>query len=130
MRTIKALVFWVFVMTVSSGVVLAAGMDPWPTKPIELYIGFSAGGAVDLLARAYVPALSKELGVPVVIMYKPGASGAVCGEYVARAKPDGYTIQESGFTIISLNLLTINTHPSALMTLLSSWAIMILTMHS
>ncbi len=109
MKTIKRLVFGVFVMMiVSSGVVLAAGMDQWPTKPIDLWIGWPPGGAVDLVARAYVSTFSKELGVPVVINYKPGAGGVLCAEYIAKAKPDGYTIQESSYSIISTNLLTVN----------------------
>ncbi len=110
MRTIRRFVLGVFViMIVSSGVVLAAGTDQWPTKPIELWIGFAPGGAVDLAVRAYEPTFRKELGVPVVINYKPGGGGSVCAEYVARAKPDGYTLFESSYSIISTVLLTINT---------------------
>ncbi len=109
MRTIRRLVFWVFIMIVSSGVVFAAETDQWPTKPIELWIGWPPGGNVDLVVRAYEPTFRKELGVPVVINYKPGAGGVVCAEFIARAKPDGYTIQEVSYSIISIHLLTVNT---------------------
>ncbi len=110
MRTIKTLVFSVFViMTVCAGVVQAAGTDQWPTKPIELYIGWPPGGTVDAVVRAYLPTFSKELGVPVVINYKPGAGGALCAEFIAKSKPDGYTIQESSYMIVSVDLLLTNT---------------------
>ncbi len=109
MRTIKTLVFSVFViMTVCAGVVQAAGMDQWPTKPIDLYIGFPPGGQLDLGVRVYQNTFSKELGVPVVINYKPGAGGGVCAEFIAKSKPDGYTIQESSFMVITLSLLALN----------------------
>jgi len=110
MGAVKRLVIGVLVMLiVSSSVVFAAGSDPWPTKPIELYIGWPPGGNVDLVVRSYLSTFSKELGVPVVVNYKPGAGGVVCAEYIARAKPDGYTIQEVSYSIISMQLLTVNT---------------------
>lgn len=90
----------VSVMVLCGGVGLAAE-EKWPSKPIELVIGFPPGGSADLTARTYLPVLARELGVPVVITYKPGAVGAVAAEYVAKAKPDGYTIFESNITMMS-----------------------------
>lgn len=89
------------VLALSAGMAWAAGEEKWPNKPIELVVGFVAGGSADLTARTYAPIMSKELGVPITIIYKPGATGAVAGEYVAKAKPDGYTISEVTFTQIS-----------------------------
>lgn len=94
----KILIVLVIVFANSFGVALATGEEKWPTQPIELYVGFSAGSTSDVVARLYAPMLSKELGVPVVVMNKPGGAGAVAGEYVARAKPDGYTILENSFS--------------------------------
>jgi tripartite-type tricarboxylate transporter receptor subunit TctC len=47
--------------------------------------------------------MSKELGVPVVVVNKPGAAGGVCAEYITNSKPDGYTIMEHSFSAITMN---------------------------
>jgi tripartite-type tricarboxylate transporter receptor subunit TctC len=78
-----------------------AAEEKWPTKPIDLVIGFPLGGSADLTARAYAPVMSRELGVPITFVYKPGGSGVLASEYVARAKPDGYTIMETSFVMQS-----------------------------
>ncbi|WP_455554763.1 Bug family tripartite tricarboxylate transporter substrate binding protein [Comamonas sp.] len=64
----------------------------WPDKPIQLVIPYPPGGSADLLARPLALQLQQQLGQPVVLEYKPGAGGSVASQYVARAKPDGYTI--------------------------------------
>jgi tripartite-type tricarboxylate transporter receptor subunit TctC len=53
---------------------------------------FPAGSGVDVVARTIQEPLGKVLGQPVIIDYKVGAAGNVASEYVARAKPDGYTV--------------------------------------
>ena len=74
------------------GALPAAGhAQEWPTKPIQLYMGFPAGSGVDVVARMLQPSLEKTLGQRLVIDYKPGAGGNVASELVARAAPDGYT---------------------------------------
>lgn len=67
----------------------------WPTKPITLMVGFSAGGGADTLARLVAKALEEELGQPVVVDNKAGGGGVVMATLLQRAKADGYTI---GFT--------------------------------
>src|SRR5437868_5158431 len=64
----------------------------FPSKPIRLVIGYPPGGAVDGNARLIAPKLAEVLGQPVVIENKPGASGNIAAEFVAKAPPDGYTI--------------------------------------
>ncbi|MEI2415883.1 tripartite tricarboxylate transporter substrate binding protein [Orrella sp. JC864] len=64
----------------------------WPERPVELLVGFAAGGGTDLTARTLATFLEKELGGPVVVVNKPGASGALALGMVARARPDGYTL--------------------------------------
>ncbi|MGH8817917.1 MAG: tripartite tricarboxylate transporter substrate binding protein [Achromobacter pestifer] len=64
----------------------------WPDHPIELIVGFAPGGGTDLTARSLAVFLEKELGTTVVVQNKPGASSAIALSYVARAKPDGYTL--------------------------------------
>lgn len=68
-----------------------AHAQDWPTKPINLYMGFPAGSGVDVVARMLQPSLETSLGQRLVIDYKPGAGGNVASELVARAAPDGYT---------------------------------------
>ena len=63
----------------------------WPDRPIKWIVPFGPGGANDLITRAAAEAVSKRLGQPVVIENKPGAGAIVGAEYVAKAKPDGYT---------------------------------------
>lgn len=104
----KIFMVLVCVLALSAGMAFAAGEEKWPTKPIEVVIGFQPGGSADQSARTYGPIMSKELGVPVVITYKPGALASIAGEYVAKAKPDGYTIMEMNFTQISRRPLTHN----------------------
>jgi len=67
----------------------------WPDdQSIELVVGFAPGGGTDLMARAMAPYMEKKLGgrARIVVVNKPGASGEISNTYVARAKPDGYTI--------------------------------------
>lgn len=70
----------------------------YPTKAIEVIVNYPPGGPVDIPARIITSELSKELGVPITIQYKPGAGGMIGGAYVATAKPDGSTLL---FTSIS-----------------------------
>jgi tripartite-type tricarboxylate transporter receptor subunit TctC len=66
--------------------------DPWPAKPISLIVPFPAGGTTDVLARALADSLSKRLGQAVIVESKPGAGATLGADYVAKAKPDGYTL--------------------------------------
>lgn len=64
----------------------------WPERPIELVVGFAAGGGTDITARTLAQHLGKLLGSSVVVNNKAGASGELGLAYVARAAPDGYVI--------------------------------------
>ena len=70
----------------------AQAADPWPTKPIQLVIPYPPGGSADLLGRPLAVQLQQQLGQPVVLDYKPGAGGTLATQYLARSKPDGYTV--------------------------------------
>jgi tripartite-type tricarboxylate transporter receptor subunit TctC len=70
----------------------ASAQDVYPSKPITLIVPFPPGGVADIVARPAADALGRVLGAPVVIENKAGAGGGIGMAYVAKAKPDGYTL--------------------------------------
>jgi len=64
----------------------------WPQKPVRVIVPFPPGGVTDSIARITVDWLAQRLGQPVIAENKPGASGAIAAEFVARSAPDGYTL--------------------------------------
>ena len=66
--------------------------EQYPQKQITLVVSYAPGGNVDLRARTLGTAVSKMLGVPVIVENKPGANGNIGHEFVAKATPDGYTL--------------------------------------
>ena len=64
----------------------------WPAKPLRATVAFTAGSATDIIARTLGERLWAQLGQPVVIENRPGASGTIGAAIVARAEPDGYTM--------------------------------------
>lgn len=70
----------------------ASAQDNYPSKSIELVVPFTPGGAIDTHGRIVAEQLSKQLGVPVVVVNKPGANGNIAAEVVSQARPDGYTL--------------------------------------
>ena len=65
-----------------------AQSSAWPTRPVKLVVGFPGGSTPDIAARVLADALARELGQPVVIENKPGASGNVAADQVAKATDD------------------------------------------
>ena len=70
----------------------AAMAQAWPAKNISIVVPFATGGTTDAIARTLGQELSKSLGKPVIVENKPGAGATIGADYVAKAKPDGYTI--------------------------------------
>src|ERR1043165_5822159 len=70
----------------------ALAQEPYPSKPIRIVVGYSAGGGNDLIVRLLAPKMSESLGQPVIVENKPGAQGIIACELVAKAPPDGYTL--------------------------------------
>ena len=69
-----------------------APADGFPTRPLRLIVGFTAGSIGDLFVRALAQQLGPQLGQPIVVENKPGASQVIGAELAARAPPDGYTL--------------------------------------
>src|ERR671928_1253443 len=71
---------------------LCAFAQSWPQKPVKVIGPFPPGGVTDSIARITAEWLTQRLGQPVVPDNRPGASGAIAADMVARAEPDGYTL--------------------------------------
>lgn len=85
----------------AAGIMLAMSSNPsvansaasnYPDRPISWVVPFPPGGAMDAIARVLSRTMSQELGQSIVVENKPGAGGNIGASYVAKAKPDGYTI--------------------------------------
>ena len=69
-----------------------AAAQSWPARTIKIIVPYPPGGTSDILARALGPGITAALGQPVVIENKPGATGNVGADFVAKSPPDGYTL--------------------------------------
>ena len=81
-----------FVAAIAAFFATVALAQPWPAKPIRIIVPYPPGGTSDILARAIGPGITAALGQPVIVENKPGATGNVGAEYVAKSPPDGYTM--------------------------------------
>jgi len=91
MRLFKVVLF-VLVLFASSMAAFAQHSNSYPTKTIRLVVPFPAGGPTDQFARQYAQALSAQLGKPVIVDNKSGASGAIGSLEVKNSTPDGYSL--------------------------------------
>ncbi|MGE0153668.1 MAG: Bug family tripartite tricarboxylate transporter substrate binding protein [Reyranellaceae bacterium] len=80
-----------------------AGAQAYPNQPVRMVIATTPGGMIDPFVRLIGDQFQKELGQPIVMEFKPGAGGLLGGQYVAKAKPDGYTLWLSSVGPLALN---------------------------
>ena len=70
----------------------AAQAQNYPAKPIRFIVGYAPGGSADVMARAVVAQLQRQIGTSLVIDNRAGAGGLIAYDLVAKAEPDGYTL--------------------------------------
>ena len=97
MRTVFA---WVIALATLAGIGPAAA--EFPERPIRIVVPFAPGGNTDVTARIIADRLRQELGTTVLVENKPGASGMIGMDSVARAAPDGYTLLVSANSMVSV----------------------------
>ena len=76
--------------------------QPYPSRPVRLLVGFSPGGALDLLARPLAQRLTERLGQPFVVEDRAGAAGNLAAETAARAAPDGHLLLMAGHSTLAV----------------------------
>ena len=81
----------------------AAQTGDYPNRPVRIIVPQTAGGAVDIVARAIAQKLSESWGQQVIIDNRPGANGIIGMEAVAKAKPDGYTLGAPFTSVLAIN---------------------------
>ena len=98
-----------FCLCVVASLAVAASAE-YPNRPIRLVMPFGAGGASDAVARVLAPALAARLGQAVIVENHPGAQGAIAGQAVATAAPDGYTMLYAVTATAALPVVTRSTY--------------------
>src|SRR5438874_4498924 len=80
--------------------------QPYPSKPITWVVGFPPGGGADGVTRLVSAKVAQNIGQPIVVENRPGASSIIAAQYVAQAAADGYTIfsAEQGALVINAAL--------------------------
>lgn len=82
-------------LVLGAGLVFAAqavAADAYPDHPVRIIDGYSAGGGTDYVARYLASKMGADFGASVIVENRPGASGQIGMSYVAKSKPDGYTL--------------------------------------
>ena len=92
-----------FAATLAAFAIAMNAQAAWPDKPVKIIVPWAPGGSTDILARTVADKLSKSLGQPVVVENKPGASGNMGSDTVAKAAPDGYTLLFGSMSTHAIN---------------------------
>ena len=92
MRTLVVIVVGFTVLSTPGASHRAAAQEPFPIRPLTVWVGFPPGGGVDIPTRALAEGAEKVLGQKVVVVNKPGATGAVATAELVKARPDGYAL--------------------------------------
>jgi tripartite-type tricarboxylate transporter receptor subunit TctC len=89
----------------------AHAQGAWPTRPVRVIVPSSPGGGTDAFGRILAHALSEQTGQSFVVDNKPGASGNIGADLVAKAEPDGYTILVASNSSLGINPVLLKSMP-------------------
>ncbi len=98
-------------LAAAGGAVAWAAEREYPTREIEFVVSFPPGGPADTAARIIQPKMSALLGVPVVVVNKTGGGGALGSDYVAKARPDGYTVYSATNSVLTISPVVVKDLP-------------------
>jgi tripartite-type tricarboxylate transporter receptor subunit TctC len=96
-------VFFIALACLTLSATAASAQDKFPSKPVKMIVPYAPGGATDIVARIVGEQMRQSLGQSFVVENKPGAFGIIAIEEMARARPDGYTLQVGN---VSTNAIT------------------------
>lgn len=92
-----------FVSSAALALASTAMAQSYPAKTIEWVVPYPAGGGTDVVARTLAETMGKSLGQSIVVINKPGAATSIGATYLARAKPDGYTVMSADTATLAAN---------------------------
>ncbi|CAM3647398.1 tripartite tricarboxylate transporter substrate-binding protein [Halomonas casei] len=95
--TMKSLLVGATATIAALAIALPAAAEDFPSRPLNMVVGFGTGGSADRLARIMSGPLSEEIGVPIQVTNRPGAGTQVASNYVLNVPDDGYTVYASTF---------------------------------
>jgi tripartite-type tricarboxylate transporter receptor subunit TctC len=81
----------------------AGAQEPYPSRPVKVYVPYAPGGATDIIARIVAAELTRSLGQSFVVENKPGANGNLALEATAKSAPDGYTLLVGNVSTNAIN---------------------------
>src|SRR3954468_9301152 len=95
-RTRRRILHWTAASAALATVAAVARAQSYPTRPVRILVGFTAGGNFDIVARLIGQSLSEQLHQPVIVENRPGASSNLATEAAVRSPADGYTLLLGG----------------------------------
>jgi len=100
----KVFVFFLAIFLVMGAMIWPVeGAEKFPNRPINLIVPYAPGGAADLGSKVVAEKAAEFLGQPIISQYKPGGGGSLGAAFVAKAKPDGYTVLVGSATPLVLS---------------------------
>jgi tripartite-type tricarboxylate transporter receptor subunit TctC len=112
MRIILTRVAGAFVAIASTLAATAAfAQATFPAKPLRIVVPFSPGGPADITTRNIAPRLTELLGQSIIVDNRPGATGIIGADHVAKSPPDGYTLLMATASVVAINMVTYSKLP-------------------
>src|SRR5258705_392988 len=90
------------VLAIGAAAATTTAAAAWPERPVRYVMGSAAGGGPDIAARIVMAQLSRQLGQQIVVDNRPGASGTIGTDAIAKATPDGYTIGHGNIQTLAI----------------------------